>query len=825
MHPVLANRREQAASRSADLWVIGLALAACVLGGHEGMWGKSLLVLGLGLLVLFHPPERRLPVAWRWILAGLLLLAAVPLLPRGLSPDAPWRELLVNEHGIPVASSLAPQPWITFQQLLFLLAGIVWFAFLLCRSWRYSFRVTMSIYTLGILALAVLGLIGFGLFDGVVGHSHGLWSPWAGFGFVPNRNAAGNTLALAGIMMLALAYDSILQRRGVAWLWAIGVVVIGVALVVNYSRAGVLIFLGGSVMWLLVVTVVTGRFHHIGPVLTAILLFVFLFLLFGGKTLDRFVKPAVNQGTSTLHFRLGLHRAALPLLGQASWHGIGLGNFEPVFVLFRETEGERAAETFDVSNEWRVLNPENDYLWLGIEAGWLSPLLVFLGVLTLAAGNIPSKRDPDCSLYLAILVGGFFFLLHGWMDVSGHRLASAWPALFLFSLLERRRLLWPVSRVARWVYRAGAGVLILAAVGWLLGSIGLLWLPSQAGADWIQRRVSAQMRPLSGGGPAAGLALTGQRKVVQHLAPEDPEETLRLTREALRIKPMDWLAYFNRALAEVPLGGTENHHAADEHFRRSFVLAPNNFRIPYFAGRVWLAHGQVERAMDAWSRTLFRARPEMALHFFRMMSHDVRAIPEARRRLGTVSRPYLNLYLHHLERLPETDVAAEIADLLRDNPGLDGLSDGQRRRLFAVWARKGDRADLEERLLRNAGWLPAGWRWVASTLAESGEYRLASDLAERFADRPRMPTAVPRSDVKELRRRLQLFDDDFPAGYTLYLELMNSGESDEALEALLKISEHPDCPGYFYFLLAKLFQDRGDWVSAWNAWSRYLEME
>ena len=143
----------------------------------------------------------------------------------------------------------------------------------------------LRLFTSGIAILAAISIVLY-LAHGTLS----FWSSKEGFGPFPNGNQSGVLFALAAIVILACAQDD-LRRRRKRWIaWILALVLIGTAIVLNFSRSGVVILMAGSGFWL-----GTQAFRQrspwrlaLGISVSLLLLVLTAVLLFGGQTLGRF---------------------------------------------------------------------------------------------------------------------------------------------------------------------------------------------------------------------------------------------------------------------------------------------------------------------------------------------------------------------------------------------------------------------------------------------------------------------------------------------------------------------------------------------------------
>ena len=76
------------------------------------------------------------------------------------------------------------------------------------------------------------------------------WHTDQNFGPFPNRNQTGTLFGLAGIVILACAQDDLRKRRKRRIVWILALVLIGAAIILNFSRSGIVILVMGSAFWL-----------------------------------------------------------------------------------------------------------------------------------------------------------------------------------------------------------------------------------------------------------------------------------------------------------------------------------------------------------------------------------------------------------------------------------------------------------------------------------------------------------------------------------------------------------------------------------------------
>src|SRR5258708_25803197 len=74
----------------------------------------------------------------------------------------------------------------------------------------------------------------------------------------------------------------------------------------------------------------------LGISLSVLLLLLTALLLFGGQTLERFHLHDFGSADIASNLRWQIFHDTLRLIRNSPWCGIGFGNFEPIFAIFRD---------------------------------------------------------------------------------------------------------------------------------------------------------------------------------------------------------------------------------------------------------------------------------------------------------------------------------------------------------------------------------------------------------------------------------------------------------------------------------------------------------
>ena len=757
----------------------GLSLAAPALGGGTALWARAALVGGTALLLLGAPPRASLGKIWNALFLALAALTLTSFLPAAWFPVPEWRRVLVENFGLALPGTLSPQPWLSAEAGGLWLAALGWAYWLLARlPAQKDTRAAVRFFAAGGAVLAAVALAAF-----VAGRQVPFWPPTlnatADFGFFPNRNQTANVLALTGVLLAAVTFQSFQRRRRAAALWLAALGIVGAALVVNYSRAGIALFFGGTAAWALLSAGRARSRKSAALSVAALAMLLAVFFLFGGETLQRFQPRKSASAEAWTGLRPAMQADALALANTAPWTGQGLGNFEPLFGMARVKS----------ANQFRAVHPESDWLWTAVEMGWPAVALLLGGVFY----GLNRCRPLDDNLRAAAAVCATAFVLHGLVDVSGHRAGAVWPALFLFASAmppgqtgEPRRWVAPLFRLC--------GALLAALAAWWLASDRWDWGRDFAPTTRTLARLDVRLQKAQDDGDYPAMIATAAA--------------------AQRIAPLQWDFYFHRACAEAVSHSTT---AAARDFAIARYLEPHWAQFCLDEGRIWLALDEPERALEAWQEAL-RRDPENAPVRYGRMLDDARGNFPLRAGLAKLAQTNRALLLALLQKADRLESTLEIGALLTEEPELATFTPEQRRTLFEAWYQHGDRSQLTLALLGHPAWQDDGWPWLARNYADARNYEAAWAVVQQFAPRPLLPAPPAETPRHELERKFSHQPEDFQNGLALYFAQKKSGETDAALATVAALKKIADHPAYVSWLEAELWAEKADWEKAWQAW-------
>ena len=756
-----------------------LPVLACFLGGATQKWGEGIVVALLGIYLLARPPRFSLGLPSNLVLLALVLLAGTAFLPANWFYQPNWRATYINDFGIALPNTLSLQPWITGTSFISFLAGLTWL-YVVCseRLGLREVRSALRLFAAGITALAAICILFW-----LAKTAPPLWHNERNFGPFPNRNQTGNLFGLTAIVILACGQDDIRKDRKRWILWGAALVLVITAIILNFSRAGIGILVAGSALWLGVFSLRQRSPSRIALVVSFLLLLLTALLLFGGQTLERFhLRNLANAGISN-DFRWRIFSDVFQLIRDSPWVGIGLGNFEDVFAVFRAAS----------YSDRRAIHPESDWLWLWTELGWLAVVLVIVGLILLVRKIYPLREGSNQRYRLASLIAAILFALHGLVDVSGHRVGTSFAAIFLLGISLHRPHSFKPSRSVSILFRLIGLILLVVGSSWVVAAQGQKLLPGSVGVT-----------------NAKQLATIDNRE-------RNFTETIAVTTTGLKWAPLDWELYFSRAVAEAELKQTDN---ALTDFRRARFLEPISYELPLAEGNIWLS-SQPVLAATAWREALRRAGPDRAGVFASMLSKASLRSTEVSRILAELGVSSHDLALPYLARISGADFNRALAKILENDPELSSFSETEKLALFAYWSERGDAAELSRATTRHPDWLPYAWLGVAKYDATNNDLRAAYELTQRYGEPVALPRITSGASLQQLESRFRSAPDNYAIGYELYRAQMQSGRVDDALNTVRHFSERGNSPAYFRYLEAQCWAEKQNWERAWKAWQAF----
>lgn len=755
-----------------------LAIAAPALGGSTTLWAKAIIAFATGLLFILYPPKRSL----RWlaiIFLAIFALALMAYLPASWFGFPQWR-LDLTKMDAQLPATLSPQPWLTLESICLLLLGLGWAYYLIVADWSSSFRErALVVYCFGILGLAATMSAAFALQKRIP-----FWNDASGFGFFQNRNETGNVLALGGVMIYALSLQRWQEGRKDWWLWLISVCLILWALIVNFSRAGIVLFFLGALGWHLWWLFSSKEKRRPALLLIVLVLLGVVLAWNGSAILARFRNETGDFFSLSRNGRLAIYRDSFEFLKQSPFLGIGLGNFRGIFSSQRH---------FFVSKT-ESIHPESDWFWTATEMGSLVCILLLAAVAIWLRNCFPLRAGTRRAIRVGAIICGLLFVFHGFLDVPGHRVGSLWPALFLCAVAINSQLNLEESRIARRGYPILGGVVMLIAIWWGLSIFTATRPPTTSVAE----RLRGQVERANNEG--------------------NYQNAISLADQGLAIAPLNWAFYYERALAEAASYAPRSKIEHD--FAIARYLLPNWPDLALNEGLIWLSVGNADLAFSVWEESM-RRWPAIAAELYSRMFDSIRTNVDLRdrwRQLGHFDPQCRLILLQNSERL---EFQLELERLLAEDPELRSFPPAKLKILFEIWFKQGDQLALIETLKQHPDWKKVAWRELARSYADFQDYHEAWKVAEEFGTPPKLPRGDSNEPLEKLSARFVLDRTNVQNGLDLYWAQKKSGQNDAALATLRQLTAAPNAPKYLWYLESQLWAEKGDWPTAWKAWAQF----
>ena len=784
-------------------WVATVAAALpvllCFLGTGRSPWAYGLAAAVIGVLALAAPPKGRVPFSLLAAAGVIGLFTLLPMIPLPWPHLPAWRTALTNDFQVALPSTWSIQPLITFENWTGMALLGLWLFWTVCRTWTAA-ETTLAVRILGA-GLATLACLALLL------HLAG-WKPpgWNAalqdIGPYANRNHFSCLMAMTALLCLGACYE-LQRRKNRFWMvYALGLVPAFAVTLLNTSRAGLVLFFTGTLLWVLTSSVKGGsgslnrkaaRFAvRLALSLSLMCVLIAGVVLFGRPILARF--GGQNSGvveTLASDARLAVYAEAAPLAVEQPMTGLGLGNFGAVFGMIHQLP--------DAYTRYR--HPESDWLWFLCEAGWPATFALLIGVILIFSWMEPWKPAHhktgrrERRLRRAANLAFLLSLGHGVVDTPNHDLPHLSLVILTGALaLRPSRLEKARGLPMPWLFRAGGVLALVAAGGWFATWLGMA-------TPFGLSRSESEIR---------------QTRVL--LAQAQPSRAYDHACQAIAVAPANWEPYFLRAQAALETGRPESDAMTD--FARSRYLEPHVTQTCMAEAAIWLRYAPMN-ALPAWREALRRDPPE-AVNLYRRMLDSLGSNPELRAAVRDLAnRP--SLLVTFLATAQNAGEAAGTLQLIQQRyPSLEGLSNPERQFIVRSWQQVGDRKELVKFLAAHPALEQDTWQTKAQLLADEGRLEAAFRLLQQYVHPPVTAMGGQSENLAQLERDFQLYPSDPKRGLALYSAQRDKGQWDAALATLDKVAALPGRPRYVYFEMAATYAQKGDFTQAWRFAQVYL---
>ena len=749
-------------------FVIALSAAWFAVGTQP--WSQTLLIAALGVLYLLFPPSGFFPRSLLILSCLLLALGAMAFLPAAWF-DASFRKPF-QDQGIDLPWTYSPQPWWTWEDLTFLMAGLLWTWN--CFEIKLSFEQRQFLISRYVLALGLVALTT--IFHRLM-MDQSLPTLLQGIGQFPNRNQTGDILVMGGICSLTLAISKITKERAAGILWMIMTIIFLIAIILNSSRAALALF-GIGLLFVFALMHKDSRHHNVGRVLIVFVLTVgtLIFVSQGAELQSRFN----SWLSSDKEGRVAIYQDAASMVKLNSWTGVGLGNFEGVFNTLRVHSANQLT---------RNLHPESDWWWIAAELGIGG--VVTLGLLVIIGFHTYLRKTPFAPLTMASTSVAALFLIHSLFDVGGHRMGTVWPCLYIVSLGAFRQVAPMDGRLPK-IFLRLIGAFLLALAFFRAQSISLTpGMPTRGSLDKVEEALSQN------------LSLAEKKSILDR---------------SISWAPLNWLLYYQRGL--IGLHSPDLTGQSDADFNRALYLAQNSIELPVAIGNECV-HYDFPEAMRAW-RQLLRKAGDRREEFFENLN-DQNLNEKERYEITTLAGDDPQLQAIAVIHQNAPDFEWYLQNLFDTNPTLQGVSKPCLRRLLDRWIQEGDVDKFINEWPLHPEWWSLGWRAYARALAKTGHERDAVTTALHFISEPSIPNFPAQPDLDNAAKQFRANPQDSYRGILLYFAQKSTGLNDQALNTLLAVAKLPQPPSYISYLLVKDLHQANQDQAAWQTLEPLLQ--
>lgn len=765
-------------------YLLGLAGVALlmILGGGHNVFALSLSLLLPGVALLYHPPIKS-PGVWldRLALAFMAILL-LSLIPPFYWPEPEWRNAAEETFGINLPASLSVQPWASFEAWVLSLAGLAWFY--AASSWEINHQGRRWFF---FAASGVVGLLAVAVLSGnTSAASDPLADSSAGFSLFPDRKQAANLLVVGGVAAFGYAMCGLRNRRLLPLLGVIAAVGCFWALAWDGSSTGLPLIFSGMLLGYFL-QLATGRVPKRIKLSFALILVGFaVFLAYAAWPNEGVPDSAGASDGGSGALRVPLAKDTWTMIRAAPLTGHGLGTYAAVFPQYRDQSASAQG----------VGHPGNDFLWFAAESGIPAAALLLGFLLAYLRRCRGLSRGPGGGYRLVALAALLVFLLHGLVDVSGHR-----PGAIYFAILLAVLAL-PQTKVKKAAY----GPRLWRWCGGFLVAVGSLWALSGLTGLPLHSAIAAERYASKAG---------------ENIAAGDDEAGLRYLEKWIDLRPLDWRAYFERAV--LTLSRSEGGQDAAADFMRARFVEPNRGAVALEEGFAWIPYDP-ERAIVAWREVFSRKLPDPEQAYQRMLD-EAENNDTLMAGLARLSRLDQDFRVRFLSGESGDYFTRELARELEEDGRLARFSRRQRTAIVENWIERGEEESAEKFLRNNESRLDRPW-WLWSLLRkEQANFEEAVRLIRTAITPPDMPESQKKdTGVERLQRGFAVAPGDLSTGTALlqsYLEQENFREVNQIAREMIEAQSR--VPGYVTYWHAESFFQLGDYIESWYAFEQYLE--
>ncbi len=762
-----------------DIALALFVLTIILLGGGTTFEVKALIYIVLGLVLYIQLPKTVPSVCVDRFVIGLVVLSLIQFLPASMFSVAEWRKVLEGDCAIALSPTISPQLYVSLEGYLTFLSALAWLYICLNSDIAHSSRIR----SLWALALGG-GLLSVLL---ICGHYYGLRYPFAKeatvFSFFPNRNQSSHVLCLSALVSFGLFVKAFNRKRNrFALISLINTILIFFALVFSLSRASLIFFFLGLLLWLGLQSIKTRRLIKLRYFLPILVILISLWLMSSGDNLNRFLH-LINPDTEA-DFRLLIFKDAIKFIQEQLFTGLGIGNFQYVFPQYRDHSVLYG----------KILHPENDWLWACAELGILFTLVLALASFWGLFKSIKEQPYDRISYRSIAFIGLFVFFFHTFVDVPGHRLGTVFYAILLFSLsINDEKAV--ATLIPRYVFQSLAVLLIVYGLIGLFSS--LFKLPILNGvAEKVYKQKVLNLAQLKKSDEALAVLKLGKARI-----------------------PMSPWWYFQEGQLQLRLGNS--FLKAKKEFEKARALDPYDIHLALQEGLVWLPYS-LDLAFRAWQVALNLNNFADDNTWTFIWNHTDGS--RCQKYLSLLSKSHADFRVFYLKRIASSVFEKEIQWDLSKDPKLQYVPEKDRLIIFVKWAQADPHALLAH-LSQYPDVLQETWLMSATAYMRLRFYEAASKLFDKNVQAPQWPLLYhsQSSTVEELELRSSLNPKDTVLSLALLKIYIEQSKFTKALSTLRHLEALQYKAPLLDYWKGKLYRTQGKYEESCQAYEEFLK--
>lgn len=639
-------------------------------------------------------------------------------------------------------------------------------------------------------AFMLAGCLAYGLLSLMIWKSGEVPPSWikeAGsensFGLFPNRNHTAGFLLTGAVLSVGVLADALARGRiAPAIFGAVSLPILAsLLLACSRSRAGLIFFAVGLVVWFAGLGRRRPRWLTVGSVFFAIVL-VALFATSGGPLLKRLSSADPSEGGGGP--RMEIAKDALGMISTAPLTGHGMGTF-PLLYPWQANHSLRYATT--------ALHPESDWLLILHDDGIVAAVLALLA-LFFCFFRMPRNLDTAEVWPLRWAMASAFLaeILHSVIDVPLHRVELGWWVLLLGGFSASGWLAKGSPRKWHVVGFKLGGLLFLVLGCWLILSVARFVNPPPPFESMQSREKILKLYGVVPYGEAGPVLAECERLLAKY--PFNTELAHQYATFLIQEKtdPDRSRSIFAMERKLLP-------HDGDIVFQQGWILIDED---PAETVALWREALTRQAWMDSLPGNPVPRLPEL----FRNMMQVASEHPGMSGRVGEVASVYPSTRLAWISNA--SCPVAELESAARDQPFMAALTPSERSRVYeAMWAR-GDRAILLK-LLENSPTAREAVPIRARFLSDSGK---AEEACRLLVSTYSIPLPHPPGVSREIRPAGNDIPKDPLEAARYYLGIGNSIAARRYLQEARGASS--GAQGEFYLLAANVAMDEGKWTEA-----------